>query len=167
MMDHSWAKDIFLEIQARPYSCLAETPEAPCNNCFYKGRELIQRLAILGYAVRGRVGETTWHAGNIPKYISDLLPKDMLVTHFYPEIFLDNKWRIIDPSFQPSLEKYDLTIGSWENGKSCFPLQKIYTQEESIAYQKMWFNPEYQKEFFERGGKCWTALNTWFNEIKD
>lgn len=126
---------------------------------------MLQRLAILGYTVRGRVAETSWHTETIPKNISDLLPQDMLVTHFFAEIYEDNKWRIIDPSFQPSLEKYGLTIGSWENGKSCSPLKKIYTQEESIAYQMMWFDPNYQKEFFERGGACWSALNKWFCEI--
>ncbi len=164
-MDDSWAKDIFLEIQERPYNCLPPTPSDTCNNCFYKGRELIQRLAILGYTVRGRVAETTWKAKGIPKEISDLLPDDLLTTHFYAEIYQDNEWRIIDPSFQPSLKKYGLTIGSWENGKSCFPLVKVYSQEESIAYQKMWFDEEYQKDFFERGGACWDALNKWFNEI--
>jgi hypothetical protein len=164
-MDHSLAKDIFLEIQARPYTCLPESTEETCNNCFCKGRELIQRLAILGYTVRGRVAETTWNTDTIPKEISDLLPNDILVTHFFAEIYQDGEWRIIDPSFQPSLEKHGLTIGAWNNGKSCFPLIKIYTQEESIAYQKMWFDPEYQKDFFERGGACWNALNKWFSEI--
>ena len=164
-MDDAWAKEVFLEIQARPYNCLPEAPEGTCNNCFYKGSELIQRLAILGYTVRGRVAETTWKTNNIPKDISDLLPEDILVTHFFAEIYQNNEWRIIDPSFQPSLVKQGLTIGSWENGKSCFPLAKIYSQEESIAYQKMWFDPEYQKDFFERGGACWDALNIWFKTI--
>lgn len=164
-MDDSWAKNIFLEIQERPYDCLPLTPNDDCNNCFYKGRELIQRLAILGYTVRGRVAETTWHTDIIPTEISNLLPKNILVTHFYTEIYQDGKWRIIDPSFQPSLEKYGFTIGSWDNGESCFPLIKIYSQEESIAYQKMWFNEDYQKEFFGKGGACWKALNEWFAEI--
>jgi len=44
-------------------------------------------------------------------------------------------------------------------------LIKVYSQEESIAYQKMWFDEEYQKDFFERGGACWDALNKWFREI--
>jgi len=163
-MDHFQAQEIFLEIQARPYN-ISVYPEGSSNNFFDKGIELLQRLAILGYTVRGRVAETTWKTKPIPENISDLLPDDILTTHFYTEIFLDNKWRIIDPSFQPSLEKYGLTIGSWENGKSCFPLTKIYSQEESIAYQKQWFDKEYQKDFFERGGACWFALNKWFSDI--
>ena len=164
-MDHSQAIKIFKEIQARPYNCLADTPDQSCNNCFYKGTELIQRLAVLGYTVRGRCAETTWFEGHIPKEIQDLLPQDLLCTHFYPEIFQEGEWRIIDPSFQPSLEKYGFTIGSWENGKSCFTLTKIYSQEEAIDYQKSWLNPEYQKDFFDRGGACWNALNKWFTEI--
>ncbi len=162
-MDHSLAEEIFLEIQARPYSLSLKEGE-PCNNCYFKGIELLQKLGILGYTVRGRGAETYWDEKVFSKKITSLLPDDFLITHFYVEIYLDNEWRILDPSFQPSLEKYGLVIGSWENGKNCFPLTKIYSQEEFLAYQKEWFNEVYQKDFFERGKPCWEALNKWFSD---
>ncbi len=162
-MDHALAREIFLEIQARPYGLSLSSGE-PCNNCYFKGIELLQKLGVLGYTVRGCGGEIYWDEEIFSKEITSLLPDDFLITHFFTEIFIDNEWRILDPSFQPSLEKYGLTVGSWENGTSCFPLTKIYTQEEFLAYQKMWFDPNYQKDFFERGGPCWEALNNWFSD---
>ena len=161
-MNHDLAKSIFSEIQARPYS-LSLAAGAPSNNCYYKGIELLQRLGILGYTVRGRVGETYWDRNIIPTSILDLLPADIHVTHFYCEVQIDGQWRIVDPSFQPTLKKMGFNIGAWEGtAQSCFPITKLYTQEESIAYQQQWFDPSYQRDFFERGLPCWRALNDWF-----
>ncbi|MCB1537807.1 MAG: hypothetical protein H6865_00315 [Rhodospirillales bacterium] len=162
-MDHARGKEIFAQIQARPYS-LSTVPGVPSDNCYFKGVELLQRLGVLGYAVRGRVGETYWDDRIFPPEIVALLPADILTTHFFVEALIDGAWRALDPSFQPGLAKYGLTIGSWDNGLVCFPVTRLYTQEESIAYQQKWFDPEYQKDFFERGGACWRALDVWFKK---
>ena len=161
MIDHSLAIKTFEEIQARPFGISLDS-KTPCNNCFYKGKELLERLGILGYTVRGRISETYWDEKIFDKQITSLLPEDILVTHFFVEIYEDGVWRALDPSYQPSLEKYGLTIGSWNNGKTCFPITKLYTQEESIEYQKQWFSPE--NDFFERGLPCWKALQKWFKD---
>ena len=87
-----------------------------------------------------------------------------MTTHFYVEIYLDDKWHILDTSFQPSLKKYGLTIGAWENGKSCFPITKLYTQSEYQEYRQDWFDEAYQKDFFDRGLPLWKALHQWFLE---
>jgi len=162
-MDHSKAISIFKEIQSRPYSLSLDAGEVS-NNCYFKGIELLKRLGELGYAVRGRGGETFWDENIFGREITDLIPDDFLITHFYIEIYLDTEWRILDPSYQPSLEKYGLTIGSWENGESCFPLTKIYSQDDFLAYQNEWYDKSYQHDFFERGRPAWEALNAWFAE---
>lgn len=164
-MDHSIAKQIFLEIQARPYS-LSPAPGVPSNNCYFKGVELLQRLGVLGYTVRGRVGETHWDRRLVPGEMVDLLPKDIQVTHFFVEALIDGKWRIIDPTFQPALARLGFTIGAWEGtDTTCFEITKLYTHEESIAYQQKWFDKDYQNDFFERGAACWRALDEWFAKV--
>lgn len=163
-MDHSRAIKAFEEIQARPYR-IGVKPEDKAQNCFFKGIELLQRLGIMGYTVRGRVGETYWDKNIVPSEIVNLLPDDILTTHFFVEAHIDNEWRVLDPSFQPELARIGFTIGSWENGKHCFPITKLYSQEESLAYQEKWFDPAYQDDFFGRGGACWKALDAWFAEL--
>jgi len=163
-MDHSKAIAIFEEIQGRPYDLSLNAGDS-CNNCYFKGIELLKKLGELGelgYAVRGRGGETFWDEKIFGADITNLIPDDFLITHFFVEIFLNNEWRIIDPSYQPSLAQYGLTIGSWENGASCFPLTKIYSQEDFLAYQDEWYDKKYQNDFFERGRPAWEALNVWF-----
>lgn len=162
-MDHSLAKAAFEEIQARPYG-LSDKPGEVSNNCYFKGIELLQRLGIMGYTVRGRIGEMRWPSELLPAHIMALLPKDVLSTHFFVEIYQDGKWRILDPSFQPALEKCGLPICTWGNGVCCCDITKLYTQEESLAYQANWFDPDYQKNFFKKAGPFWKALNTWFQK---
>lgn len=164
MNNHEQARQVFEEIQARPYN-ISLSAEETSNNCFFKGVELLQRLGVMGYSVRGRVGETFWDPNIVPSEIVNLLPDDILVTHFFVEAKIDGQWRVLDPSFQPSLAQYGFQIGSWDNGVHCFPITKLYSQEESLAYQKQWFDPAYQKDFFERGGPCWRALQKWFFDI--
>lgn len=163
-MNHSKAIEIFKEIQARPYR-IPRTIDEKAQNCYFKGIELLQRLGVFGYTVRGRVGETYWDKAIIPADILDLIPGDIPSTHFFVEIYLDGVWRALDPSFQPSLEQYGFTIGSWENGKLCFPITKLYTQEESLAYQDQWFDPDYQRDFFTRSAPAWIALDQYFEGL--
>ena len=125
---------------------------------------MLQRLGEMGYAVRGRCGESYWDEDIFGKEIIELIPEGLMTTHFYTKIYLDDEWHILDPSFQPSLSKHGLTIGSWKNGKSCFPITKLYTQSEYQEYRKDWFNEAYQKDFFERGLPLWKALHEWFLE---
>jgi hypothetical protein len=165
-MDHSEAISVFEDIQARPFNVSLVSGE-PSNNCYFKGIELLQRLGEMGYAVRGRCGESYWDEKIFGKEITNLIPEDLMTTHFYTEIYLNDKWNILDPSVQPSLEKYGFTIGSWENGKSCFPITKLYTQSEYQKYRKEWFNDDYQKDFFDRGLPLRKALNEWFASRED
>jgi len=163
-MDHLEAKKIFKEIQSRPYR-LSLTPTQTAQNCYFKGIELLQRLGIMGYTVRGRVGETYWDKEIIPDEIVSFYPENLLTTHFFVEAKIDGKWQILDPSFQPNLEKVGFTIGSWENNKHCFPITKLYSQEESLAYQQKWFSPNYQEHFFKEGKLFWKALDDWFKQF--
>lgn len=165
IIDDTRAITLFKEIQSRPYSLSAQ-PGEPSNNCYFKGIELLQKLGIMGYTVRGRVGETYWNPAIFGEAITQLLPADILTTHFYCEIYQNGQWRIIDPSFQPSLAPSGLTIGSWDGGESCFPITKLYTQAESLAYQEQWFDSAYQDDFFTRGGACWAALSQWFKHYE-
>ena len=160
-MDHSSAISVFNEIQSRPFR-VSHNPDKVSQNCLVKGLDLIKSLGLMGYTVRGRIGESYWDPAIYPKEILHLLPNSILTTHFYVEIFLNDKWRKLDTSFQPTLGKCGLPIGSWENDIVCFPITKLYTQEESLAYQAKWTDKAYLKNFFDQGKDFWIALDKWF-----
>lgn len=163
-MDHSYARQIFEEIQARPYQ-LSCTAGEPCDNCFYKGVEVIQKLGALGYTVRGRLAESYWDSKIFPAEVFEKLPQDIPLTHFYPEILLDGEWRIIDPSFPPSLKKYGFPIGSWDAPNlSCFPLTRIFSQEESIQHQLGWHCTS-KESSTDCSGSCWKPAGDWITTL--
>lgn len=161
-MDHAAARALFADIQQRPYRVSTQAG-VPADNCFFKGMELLQKLAVLGYTVRGRIGETYWDTGLFPADIVALAPQDIVCTHFYPEIMGDDgQWRIADPSFQPALAQHGFTIGSFDGTPtSCFPITRLYSQEESIAYQLQWQDERLVADYFERSKTFLTRLNDW------
>lgn len=160
-MDHRYAKAIFEEIRDRPYR-LSDKAGVHADNCFFKGQELIQRLGTLGYCVRGRIGEMNWHNGIIPEPLIQAIPDDIVPTHFYVEVYRDQAWHILDASLQMPLEKLGFKIGQWDQGQSCFEIISLYDQQESIAYQEKWLDPDMQKTFFARTGHVWKNLDAWF-----
>jgi hypothetical protein len=164
-VDHRAALSVFADIQRRPYRVSTQLG-VPADNCYFKGIELLQQLGILGYAVRGRVCETIWDPAIFPAEIIALHPKDMLSTHFFVEVELDGQWRIADPSFQPALAKHGFPIGRFDGTPApCFPVTKLYTQEESIAYQLLWAQPDYGRRYFDRAGPFLTQLNAWLSKL--
>jgi hypothetical protein len=163
-MNHAAANAIFEEIRNRPYAWSVAVGQ-PANNCYFKGIELLQRLGILGYAVRGRVGETFLDA-RIPEEIRRLYPRDVLLTHFWVEIEIDGRWQPADPSYDPPLGVAGFPVNDWDSGKTCFEITRAYSQEEAIAYQAEWNDPRYAAEYFAAIGPCAQALNKWFDSVR-
>ncbi|PZP38905.1 MAG: hypothetical protein DI585_05935 [Pseudomonas fluorescens] len=158
--NHATAREIFAEIQSRPF-CVPVHLGDPSHNCYIKGLELLQRLGALGYTVRGRIGETVWPKGVVPAEIISLWPQSETVTHFYVEVLIDDKWKILDPTIQPSMASTGFPIGSWDNNTVCFPITKLYTQEENIAYHAEWENQQLQRRYFNSAHDFLVAFNGW------
>ena len=166
MDNHREARAIFHEMQSRPYA-VTEVFGKTANNCYYKGIELIQRLSSLGYAVRGRAGETYWDAKLIPADILQLYPRQHLVTHFFVEAEIDGAWWTLDPSIDPALEKYGFQAGRWSEIPSlCFPITKLYNQDEQIAHVMKWNDPSYVQSYFADAGTFLKKLNAWLDDIR-
>jgi hypothetical protein len=165
-MDHSLAKTIFEEIRERPYS-VSESADSVCNNCYYKGMELLQRLGALGYIVRGRLGETYWDSKIIPQEIVDLYPTEFPCLHFFVEINDNEIWRYLDPSIESGLAKYGFPVADWDGSNApCFPITKLYSQEEVLRFFKTWEDPAYVSAYFDRASPFFIRFNQWLNDIR-
>lgn len=162
-MGHAEAKAIFEEIRARPYR-VSVTSDEVCNNCYFKGIELMQRLEALGYRVRGRLGETYWDRLIFPAEILALWPADIGVTHFFVEVEIDSAWRTLDPSLQPGMEQHGFTVCEFDDGGVCFAITKLYNEEETRDYHVKWADELLVAEYFDRAGPALRAMNAWFAE---
>lgn len=165
-MDYLVAQKIFEHIRDRPYR-VATDPHTPADNCYFKSIELIKELTGYGYTLRARLGEIDWR--DLP-----FLPDNIMAhyehhtntahTHFYPEIYIDNEWRILDPSWNKAFaENYDLPFSVFgEENQSCFKITKLYSHEEQIHYVSNWMNDAQKtKEFFSHTKEFFQHVNDW------
>lgn len=164
-MNHTAAKAIFDEIRARPYA-VSQTPGVRAENCYFKGTELLQRLGALGYSVRGSVCDTYWDSKLFPADLLTLEPKDFKTTHFYCEAELDGVWTPLDPSFDPALAAHGFTVSEFGDGKLCFPATRHFTQEENIAYQAVWSDPDYTRRYFTASAAFLAGINQFFASLR-
>lgn len=166
-MKHEVAKRIFEEIRNRPYAWSTQLG-VPANNCYFKGIELLQRLGILGYAVRGRVGNT-YLDQKVPEEIRMLYPKDPKygLTHFWIEAEIDGYWRVLDPSYDPALGRVGFRFNEWGSGETCFDITEEYSPERTIEYQELWNQPDYGVAYFDAVSECAIAMNRWLESIRD
>jgi len=102
---------VFNKVRDLPYHC-PEYLKDKNYTCWGKHRILYAELKKLGYKVRFRVCSFKWSELRLPKEVSQLAPTD-LDKHLYLEIFLDNRWIVLDCSDDYKLPGYNL----W-NGKS-------------------------------------------------
>lgn len=112
-------RGIFEEVRARPYGVSVRVGEA-ANNCFFKNKELLERLGVLGLGVRGVVGEMDWAATPLPRALVALEDKTHVSTHFWLQVWDGAGWRDVDASMHPAMAQHGWTVGSWEGGEVCF-----------------------------------------------
>lgn len=165
-MSDEAARAIFLEIRERPYRVMQSLDDVDAPNCYIKNRELLQRLGVLGYTVRGRVAPFHWEDIKVPADVWALYPGDLNDTHFYVEILQDGQWRALDSSFDSALEKHGFDVCSWENGKICFPITRVFSDEEQIAYVEKWFKADLALNYFARAGVFLKHVNAWLASLR-
>lgn len=162
-MNHDAARAIFNEIRDRPYG-VSSAQGVAYNNCYYKGIELLQRLGILGYTVRGQIGIAYWNPALFPADVLALMPADFPGTHFWCEVTLDGTWVPLDPSFDPPLARTGLPVREFGDGKLCFEITKTFTQDENITYKKEWADPQRVAAYYASSTPFLAALNAFFEK---
>lgn len=164
-LSHRVAEAIFYEIRERPYAwALRSGDEA--NNCYTKGIELLQRLGVLGYGVRGQVGEISLGEA-IPEKIRVLHPREFLPTHFWVEVLLDGHWCQLDASYDSKLAMAGLAVCEWDSDRTCFEVTRTFRQPEAMAYQMTWKDQAFVEAYFEAVQPFAFALNQWYQTIRE
>lgn len=154
---------IFEEIRNRPYSVGANKDEKS-QNCYTKNTELIGKLAELGYAVRGRLGDIDWSDLGLPSSLIDLYPKDIQPTHFYCEILKDNEWLVLDASWEPVMKAAG-AVSEWDHANiPGFKIRHLYTIEEQTRFFEYWSDPIRGDDYFHRAGSFLHGFNEWVIE---
>ncbi|MEO1004151.1 MAG: hypothetical protein AAFX65_13705 [Cyanobacteria bacterium J06638_7] len=163
-MSHQVAKRVFREVRDRPYAW-ALSPGSHTNNCYVKGVELLQRLGMLGYTVRGRVGENSFDR-RLPERIRRLHPGEFLLTHFWVEVLLDEQWLILDASYDSALSHAGFPVREWGDNAPCFNINRVYTQPEAISHQMKWSDEVFLRRYYAAIAAFAHALNHWYESAR-
>lgn len=159
-------KAIYADIRDIPYQ-LGMAPGDNAPNCLTKGLMLIEKLAMNGLTVRGRIGEFDWATTPFPAEVVKLWPQDIAATHFFVEVFEDNTWRPLDPSWDAGLAKAGFPLSDW-NGTHCpgIQLTRIYSLEEHAAYLDIWTDPTRTADYYARATPFLTAASAWLKQAR-
>lgn len=135
--------------------------------CSGKSRILAKKFNALGYKTRYRVCSFRWNSLNIPKDIISV-PHENQCTHVFLEIILENKWVIIDATWDKGLSQI-FHINNW-NGKSntkvAVPVLEIYSPEKSEEIMKN-ENTDIIEKDLKINGEFYKSFNNYLNFIRN
>ncbi len=153
---------IFNKVRDLPYHC-PENLNDKNYTCWGKHRILYTELKKLGYKVRFRVCSFKWSELKLQKEIYRLAPKD-LDKHLYLEIFLNNRWIILDCSDDYKLPRYNI----WDGKSDCKLEVKaihIFSPAESITIER-----EMKKDFkiiIKKYKQLYKSINSFLSKIRE
>ncbi len=157
--------DIFNQIRDIPYKIPVSFKEKDFC-CSGKAKSLKNILEKNGYKVRYRVCSFSWASINLPPEVLKV-PHEDLTTHVYLEVFINNKWLIMDTTWDSKLNKI-FDINNWDNktnNKIAVESIETFTLEKSLDIMENTDEQEILNDL-KINGKFYNAFNNWLEEIR-
>ncbi|MFA6184723.1 MAG: hypothetical protein WCT51_04830 [Candidatus Shapirobacteria bacterium] len=157
--------DIFNQIRDLPYKIpITSKEEDFC--CSGKTISLKNILEKKGYRVRYRVCSFSWNSIDLPSEVLKISHEN-LSTHVYLEILIDNKWIIMDATWDPKLKKF-FHINDWnnkDNNQIAVEPIETFTIEKSLDIMEKTDEKEIVDDL-KINGEFYQAFNNWLEEVR-
>lgn len=130
-------------------------------NCAGKMILFKKWLDANSFVSRYRVCDFKWSDLKLPESVSLIRHGDKS-THVYLEIYLNNKWVDVDPTWDFLLRKI-LPVNDWDGINDCsvaVPILKKYNKKESDDIMK----GDFDEGDIVLNGEFYRALNTWLEQ---
>ena len=155
--------EIFTSVRDIPYQIpLSLQEEDKC--CAGKHKKLKKLLS--NYESRYRVCDFKWSDLGLPTHVESV-PHSDDCTHMYLEILLDNRWVVLDATWDKPLQSI-LLVNFWD-GKSdtkiAVPARKIYSPEKSLGFIDQGDENDFDREI-SANGSFYRAFNNWLQDIR-
>ena len=162
----SQAEDIFKKIRDIPYQIPLKTKE-PDYCCSGKHIALKKSLEKLGYQVRYRVCSFRWSDLHLPEKLTGI-PHENNSTHVYLEVYIDNKWKIVDATWDKGLSSF-FQINEWD-GKTdtriAIPVLGSFSAKKSNEVM-LSENEKTVEADLKTNGSFYRELNKFLKSIRD
>ncbi len=136
------------------------------NCCSGKARRLKTVFENNGYKVRYRVCKFKWSDLNLPAELTNI-PHENDCTHVYLEVLLDNKWIILDPTWDSKL-KHRFHVNEWDgrsNTEIAVESLGKFAPEESLKIMENEDAAEIEKDL-AINGEFYKGYNNWLESIR-
>lgn len=159
---------IFEDIRDIPFRIPLASDEPNCD-CTGKSILLKKQLEKIGVEARFGVCWFYWDDLKLPEEISSI-PHDKDCTHTFVEIFMDNRWIKLDPSWDIALG-VKFTIAHFDGSRDTALMVKpieFFTPEKSAEIINNQINDtcEVIANDLERNGAFYRALNIYLESIR-
>ncbi len=134
--------------------------------CSGKHRILAKKFSDLGYKIRYRVCSFSWDTLISQKDIISV-PHENQCTHVFLEIMLENKWVIIDATWDKGLSQI-FHINDWDgksNTKIAVPVLEIYSPEKSEEIMEN-ENADVIEKDLKINGEFYKSFNNYLNSVR-
>jgi hypothetical protein len=156
---------IFNQVRDIPYKIPIDLIEID-NCCSGKHKTLKGILEKENYQIRYRVCSFSWSSMNLPEKILSV-PHDDLSTHVYLEIFINDKWLIMDATWDSKLKNF-FHINQWnnldENRIAVLPIE-TFSLEKSLDIMEN-SNDQEILDDLKINGEFYKSFNNWLEEIR-
>lgn len=162
--------EIFNQVRDIPYRIplsLDETEGKYGGSCLYKVELLKKLLEAEGLECRYRIGIFLWSQLNLPEEIRKAEHNDR-GEHVWLEVWINNKWIILDPSWDIGLVKI-FSINSWDGISDTKLAVKLIEILDVSASEDIMNFDNYEEAFSEDlsiNGEFYKALNNYLDKIR-
>lgn len=153
----------FREIRDIKYQIPLKSEE-PDSCCSGKMKLFKEWLDNNNYISKYRVCGFKWSDLKLPQKISRISHQDES-THVYLEVYLDNQWVDVDPTWDSGLEGI-LPVNDWEGKSNCevaVPVLNKYSDQESAQIMKSSFDIE----DIQTNGEFYKAFNDYLEQCRN
>lgn len=156
--------DIFNKVRDIPYKIPVSLKEEDFC-CSGKAKSLKNILEKADYKVRYRVCSFSWTSMNLPEKLLKVSHEE-ITTHVYLEIFVNNKWLIMDATWDPDLKSVFI-VNQWngQNNTIAVPVIERFSLKQSQKIMENENEEEILKDL-KINGKFYQAFNNWLKEIR-
>lgn len=157
--------DAFNKIRDIPYRIPLTLEEESCN-CSGKSIKLREFFDHKWYISRYRICTFKWSDMNLPEAITKIPHQDDS-THVYIELFMNNKWINIDPTWDDSLSPtFKISIWDWMNSTMiAVNPRELFDDTSSKSIMENQDNNEVLKDL-EINWEFYKTFNSYLEEVR-
>lgn len=160
------AIEVFNIVRDIPYH-IPLTAEEQNNTCHTKAKLLHELLSAYRYTARIRVCSFLWKE-TVPEKFHHLIKQEQEY-HSFVEMLINDKWIVLDASFDRSLKKLSVPVNEWDgkaDTKIAVKVKEILAPNKAEKICKEYCDPLQMQKSCHKNKELYEALNQIYEQTR-